>query len=53
MENFISANYFWISIEGTDAIGKTKLLKEIEKYLKKTNKGRFCNYKGIFRFSFW
>lgn len=27
-------NYFWLSIEGTDAVGKTKLLKELEKFLR-------------------
>lgn len=34
----ISKNYFWLSIEGTDAVGKTSLLKEIERFFKKRKK---------------
>lgn len=30
----IPVNYFWLSIEGTDTVGKTKLLEEIEKFLR-------------------
>lgn len=29
----VSKNYFWLSIEGTDAVGKTTLIEEIEKFL--------------------
>ena len=37
----IPVNYFWLSIEGTDAVGKTILLEEIEKFLRNQKKIRF------------
>ena len=37
----IPVNYFWLSIEGTDAVGKTMLLEEIEKFLGNQKKIKF------------
>jgi thymidylate kinase len=37
----IPLNYFWLSIEGTDAVGKTMLLEEIEKFLRNQKKIKF------------
>jgi len=37
----IPVNYFWFSIEGTDAVGKTKLLEEIKKFLQSQKKIKF------------
>lgn len=37
----IPVNYFWLSIEGTDAVGKTMLLEEIEKFLRNQKKIKF------------
>jgi len=34
-------NYFWLSIEGTDAVGKTTLIEAIEKFLQKQKKINF------------
>ena len=34
-------NYFWISIEGTDAVGKTTLVEAIKKFLQKQKKINF------------
>ncbi len=45
---FIPKNYFWLSIEGTDATGKTSLLKEIEIFFKKQKITNFAiYYKGM------
>ena len=45
---FIPKNYFWLSIEGTDATGKTSLLKEIEIFFKKQ---KITNFAIIKEFS--
>lgn len=37
----IPVNYFWLSIEWADAVGKTKLLEEIEKFLRNQKKIKF------------
>ena len=34
--------YFWLSVEGTDAVGKTTLVKKIEAFLKKQKKIKFA-----------
>ncbi len=31
-------NYFWLSIEGTDAVGKTTLIEEIERFFQNQKK---------------
>jgi thymidylate kinase len=38
----IPYTYFWLSIEGTDAVGKTTLIKKIEVFLKKQKKIKFA-----------
>jgi thymidylate kinase len=34
--------YFWLSVEGTDAVGKTTLVKKIEAFLKRQKKIKFA-----------
>ncbi len=37
-EKMIPRNYFWLSIEGTDGVGKTTLLEKIEAFLSNQKK---------------
>jgi len=40
-KKIIPSNYFWLSIEGTDAVGKTTLLERIETFLRNQRKINF------------
>ncbi|GBD34186.1 Thymidylate kinase [bacterium HR34] len=42
LEKIFPKNYFWISIEGTDAVGKTSLLNEIGTFLRNQRKINFA-----------
>jgi thymidylate kinase len=41
-KKIIPRNYFWLSIEGTDGVGKTTLLEKIEIFLSNQKKINFA-----------
>lgn len=41
-KRLIPKNYFWLSIEGTDGVGKTTLLEKLETFLKKQKEINFA-----------
>jgi len=41
-KKIIPRNYFWLSIEGTDAVGKTTLIEKVETFLRNQRKVNFA-----------